>query len=653
MRSSASQHHTNLRVLAASFAVAAALWGQGLSPNERLGDLQQLAGTLPQVHPNLFTVITREQFDAAVSQLASENPQITTLEFYTRLSALVALVGDSHTNLNLTWTAGRKLGFDRLPFQVRCFSDGVYVIAAPDEKPHLLGARVVSVNGVPIADVLVRLERVIAHENPYWLRFRIPDYLTNDGVLRGAGIVEAGQSALFGLELSSGESADVEFAPSYSTAVTGGLHVLGGHPPYNTLYPQLNYWSQYFEDSRTLYIRYRSCTEQTARPFAGFSDDTLRLIDKNTVETIVFDLRENGGGRSGLIGPLLTGLMERQPRLRENPAFRVYTIIDGGTFSSGEITAAGLTMPDRGELLAPSSLLVGEPTGGKPVHFGEVLSFTLSNSGLTVSHSSQRHPNQPWVPDLDALYPNVRLWQRSTDYFTRHDPWLALVLNRVPRLPEDLEGDVTVVNSASLRREQGLAPGSFATAFGDFPEGRLEVQVAGRSVEVTSATRTQFHFRMPLDIEPSTVSIEVRDAQGVTRTGRFEVSPAAPALFVVNNTDRIQPGEVLNDDGHLNGRDAPARKGSAIRIFGTGNASGARTSRSSAGAPRSRLCRPRPATPTVWISERKAHLVDSAMTAEGKWQITATIPEDSSVGVVPVYVAAGGLVSNAVTIIVE
>lgn len=41
------------------------------------------------------------------------------------------------------------------------------------------------------------------------------------------------------------------------------------------------------------------------------------------------------------------------------------------------------------------------------------------------------------------------------------------------------------------------------------------------------------------------------------------------------------------------------------------------------------------------------------MTAPGLWQINAVVPAVSAIGTVPVYVTAGGMPSNAVTIQAE
>ena len=625
------------RITALLLLLLPALAGQVFTPEQRLADLRQVVETLPRVHPGVYAVQPQAEFWAAAARLEADNPRLSTLEFYTRLAVLVASVGDSHTILNVTANPGANLGFGMLPVRLRWFTDGVFVTAAPANRQRLLGAAVEAVNGIPIADAIARLKPLVAHENEFWLRTRIPVVLVNDGLLRGMGLVASTDPVRYTLRLASGETATEEFRVESATLVSA-LDAGAGFVPVNTRNATFNYWAQYRSVSRSLYIRYRACQEQASRPFAQFAAETLAILDANPVETLVIDLRENGGGDSNLIVPLLVGFSERIPRLRQNSGFAFYGIADGGTFSSGLQNAEYLKINDEWALALSgqsglAAVLVGEGTGGKPAHFGEVRAFTLGASQLTVQHSTRAFPAQPWIPDRDSVYPDVMLRLRSSDYFTRHDAWLALAHARATRLPSAPEGDVTVVNAASFRPEHGVAPGGWASAFGSFPAGAVEILVEGRTSLVIASTPNQIVFRIPPDTPAGAARAELAHAAGPLPAARFEVSATAPALFTVNAADPTQPGAVLNQDGSLNGPAARARRGSVVQIFATGAAP--------AGAPQ------------VWISGEPAEVQYSGMTAPGLWQINAVVPAVSAIGTVPVYVAAGGMASNAVTIQVE
>jgi hypothetical protein len=76
-------------------------------------------------------------FYAASDRLNADIAQLSTEQFYTRLSALIAMLKDGHTRLWLSGTAGSALGFTQLPLQFRCFADRIWVTAAPLSHPDL------------------------------------------------------------------------------------------------------------------------------------------------------------------------------------------------------------------------------------------------------------------------------------------------------------------------------------------------------------------------------------------------------------------------------------------------------------------------------------------------------------------------------------
>jgi len=73
------------------------------------------------------------------------------------------------------------------------------------------------------------------------------------------------------------------------------------------------------------------------------------------------------------------------------------------------------------------ALLVGEPTGGRPNHFGEVKTFTLPYSGLTISYSTNYFRFAK--DDTPSLLPDIPAEPSSADYFAGRDPALEAILN--------------------------------------------------------------------------------------------------------------------------------------------------------------------------------------------------------------------------------
>src|SRR5262245_4995739 len=62
-------------------------------------DLQYMAEQMPLRHKNLFHVMSREAFDAAVENLDDKIPHLCRAEIIVEMARIVAMVGDGHTNI--------------------------------------------------------------------------------------------------------------------------------------------------------------------------------------------------------------------------------------------------------------------------------------------------------------------------------------------------------------------------------------------------------------------------------------------------------------------------------------------------------------------------------------------------------------------------
>ena len=276
--------------------------------------------------------------------------------------------------------------------------------------------------------------------------------------------------------------------------------------------------------------------------------------------------------------------------------------------------------------------VIGEATGGKPNEYGDVARFTLPGSGLDGQYSQRYNPAPPGIPDLPSFMPDIPISTRSTDYFARYDPVFGAILGRGNGAPPAPSGNVITVNSASFRVDQGVAPGGVATAFGSYPAVPDQVLVNGAAGQLLGANAWQAVFVIPPAASPGLNTISVGAMGSELASGQVTISAVAPALFVLNGTDPSQPGAVENQDYSINSASVPASDGSVVQIYATGYG-------------------PAGATPQVFVGDTPAQVYYSAPLPQypGVWLIDAFVPADTS-GQFPLFVAAGGAVSNAVTI---
>jgi uncharacterized protein (TIGR03437 family) len=193
------------------------------------------------------------------------------------------------------------------------------------------------------------------------------------------------------------------------------------------------------------------------------------------------------------------------------------------------------------------------------------------------------------------------------------------------------------VNGASFRTEQGVAPGSFASAFGSFGQTPDQVLMGGASGQILSAGAVQVNFIVPASLAMGPATVSVRTGGVELAAGRVTVTSSAPGLFIFRPTDPGQPGAVENQDFYVNTQTNPAAAGSVVQIFATGygplDASGS-------------------APVGVYIAETPVQVLFSGPVAPGLWQINAQVPSDIS-GQASLYLVSENMASNAVTIWVK
>lgn len=232
-----------------------------------------------------------------------------------------------------------------------------------------------------------------------------------------------------------------------------------------------------------------------------------------------------------------------------------------------------------------------------------------------------------------------------------------------------LQAQVTVLNGASFRADQRVAPGSWATAFGAFsgvtsdvapgypiPKtlGGVTVTVDNIDAPVYYVSNTQINFLVPYGVTPGNRTITIRTGAG-DQTGTIRIMSAAPGIFIKETNTQAPPkGAILNQDSNENMEGATVRRGEVIQIFATGP--GALSATVNDGEPASATDLVfTVSTPQVYIGGVAAQVQFSGLAPffAGLWQINAYVPDKPFIsGRVPVQVFMDGVDSNEVSIFV-
>ncbi len=124
------------------------------------------------------------------------------------------------------------------------------------------------------------------------------------------------------------------------------------------------------------------------------------------------------------------------------------------------------------------------------------------------------------------------------------------------------------MNAAHFRADLPVAPGSFATLFGDFGPATsadgLEVLFDGTSAPLLAVAPGQINLRVPATTTAGTASVRVRRSGAEIAAGSAAIQDPAPGLFVIDPGDLERPGAIITQTGTAAGQN------SIIEIYGTG-----------------------------------------------------------------------------------
>ncbi len=425
-------------VLVIAGAVASCTISSEIAVDRWAEDLEFLRTALPEMHPLPFRNITDKEWNVAIDQLIRELPSLTEEEAFIRLIEVVASLDDSHTVVH----GGPTFNPDFYPLWLWWFGEELRVIGVFEEAVvpgELVGARVLEIGGIPLKQVLTRLDRIVANENAQYLRLASETMLLNRDVLQALGLVRDGVLRLT-VRGENGERFTARLSKTVSSEAYSAPHKWlwanksGRWPRYFNMHHEgasPNFWLEYLRDGQALYFRYASCTERElgsgdtsyGRTYDEVAQEVLDFIATHPIDRVIIDLRGNGGGTMGIADELFRKLSRATDVTGEriDQRGRLFVLIDGGTYSAAVRQAARLA--ER-----TNAILLGEPTAGPPNFFADPKPIVLPNSHITVTVSTVWSRNSQSRMRDDALIPDHIVGTTFEDFINGTDPVLEAAL---------------------------------------------------------------------------------------------------------------------------------------------------------------------------------------------------------------------------------
>lgn len=382
-------------------------------------DLDYFKTRLEQIHPDPYYRVPEEEYDQALSQLKTDLPMMSDQEIIVALAQIVAFI-DGHSSINLF---EKPADFHLYPLHLYLFSDGLFVVNAQDPYTGAIGGRVIQIGKMPVDEALAAVAPYIPHDNEMTIKLSQPGWLIRPEVLLALGIIEEIEQPQYLVEMPDGTQQTLNPTPVTADLYRNWLYVpLAGLPDRpETTYLSRNsepFWFDYFEESGTLYIQFNSVR-------AGvqiMANEIETFLEQQEVDRVILDMRLNFGGNNTTYPPLLE-FLSSHPQINRPGHF--FVITGRQTFSA----AANFTTELENQTQA---IFVGEPMGGSPNLYGDVIPFVLPNTGLPLRISA-RYWEKSTPEDLrTTIEPDIPAPLSSQDFFNNHDPALEAILNFDP-----------------------------------------------------------------------------------------------------------------------------------------------------------------------------------------------------------------------------
>jgi len=408
-------------------------------------DLALLAEEIPSRHPDPYQQVDAAELNAALDRLSARVPEMAHHEIVVEVARIVARIGDGHTRLTLPLDEGSAiflghsktpaaiapgLRFRTLPLSLWQFSDGLYVRRIDPRYAWAAGLEVKRIGQLDAEEAIAAVAPVVHHDNPSQLDDIVAQYLTVPEILHARGVisdlgpvtllVESENGQTRELVIGAGGSDPAPSDPPPADPAQWTEAYVGTAPRYLARRDE-NYWFELLPSQRTAYVQYNEVYDSEGQPIPEFADALFSAIESGEIDRLILDLRWNRGGDNSLNLPLVHGLI-RADKLRNVGS--LFVILGRGTFSAAMMFALDV------EANTPV-LFVGEPTGGRPNHFGDSRLLTLPETGVTVRISSlywqysTPHDERPWIE------PHLPTPLSAADYRAGKDVSMAAILDLV------------------------------------------------------------------------------------------------------------------------------------------------------------------------------------------------------------------------------
>ncbi|KUK77734.1 MAG: Peptidase S41 [candidate division WS6 bacterium 34_10] len=327
-------------------------------------DINEFQKKLEEIHPNPYKYILKKDFHTLLESKTKNVKSIRDLGL--AIISVLPKLKDGHTQLELSYDV---FGAKSFMFQFKFFNDGYYLIKSSKTLSEFLGYKLTRINNFPIDDIENIVTPLIPQENETSTKYYLSSKLMEPVILDYLNI-KKDENIKLQLE-NQKEKTSIEISPEDSKIKM--ISMLKNIPKVDeSLKVRKPYWFKHMLDLKSFYFQYNECTEMEDLSIS----EVIKIFKKSSLLNLIIDLRNNKGGDSEVLKPLIEFLRKYKGK------YKTFVLTGADMYSSAVINLIELSD-------IPNTISIGEIPHGNPTHYGEVEIFILPNSKLKVFSSSK------------------------------------------------------------------------------------------------------------------------------------------------------------------------------------------------------------------------------------------------------------------------
>jgi hypothetical protein len=354
----------------------------------------------------------RAEAERRLAALESNAGSVSQVYFELELARIVSLADNGHSAY---FPGPRSRRFNRIT-EVRFapFGEDFYVLRASPAHADLLGARLVAIDGRPIAQVRAAA-RSLAGGTEAWRDRNAAYFFESPEQMETLDVIARADRASYRFQLANGRSITRRFTPEpanpdrvranadrwfYPAPVEGEgdnwrALLAADRAPWSLQEPDSVFRMRDAPEIDAFVIEMRQNTSSDDTDIAEFMLESLDAARTSGRRNIVLDMRMNGGGDLNNT----RAWVRRLPRLVPG---RVFVLTSPWTFSAAISTVGYLkqSAPDR-------VVIVGEMVGDRLDFHAEGGPFNLPHSGGAVLAATERHDYRTGCRSIENCHGSV------------------------------------------------------------------------------------------------------------------------------------------------------------------------------------------------------------------------------------------------------